>query len=169
MGLEARVFRRVVRSLAAGVTVVTTRDLRGRPRGLTATAACLVSWEPPLLLACIERTADCYPAFAEAEAFAVNVLREDQESLSRHFASKSTGKFDAVLWREGDTGAPILDGVLAHVECRVTAHYPAGDHTIFLGEAVGGDAATAGEPGTPLVYFRGAYTRLAAEVSPPRP
>jgi flavin reductase (DIM6/NTAB) family NADH-FMN oxidoreductase RutF len=149
--------------------VVTTRDRQGRPWGLTATAACLVSWEPPLLLACIERTADCYLAFAEAEAFAVNVLREDQESLSRHFASKHTGKFDAVPWRAGDTGAPILDGVLAHVECRVTAHYPAGDHTIFLGEAVGGDAATAGEPGTPLVYFRGTYTRLAAEVSPPRP
>jgi flavin reductase ActVB len=162
MTLEARVFRRVMRSLAAGVTVVTVRDQRGHAWGLTATAVCLVSWRPPLLLACIERGADCHEPFAKAEAFAVHLLRDDQEDLSRHFASKDVGKFETVAWRDGDTGAPILDGVLGHVECRTTARYPAGDHTILLGEAVGGALTAAGETGAPLLHFRGEYVRVVS-------
>lgn len=160
--VEPRLFRRVMRSLAAGVTVVTSRDPQGRPWGMTATAVCLVSWEPPLLLVCVDRTADCHGPLVEAGVFAVNLLGENQESVSRHFASKDVDKFHGVSWGDGDTGAPILDGVLAHVECRTAACYPAGDHTIVLGEAIGGSLAPGADAGEPLIYFRGQYARLAS-------
>ena len=150
-----------MRSLAAGVTVVTASDREGRPWGLTATAVCLVSWEPPMLLVCIDRAADCHAPFAEAGGFAINVLREDQENVSRRFADKDADKFDAVSWRNGETGAPILEGALAHVECRTASCLSAGDHTIFLGNAVAGGVMPDAEAWAPLLHFRGEYARLA--------
>jgi len=146
--------------LAAGVTVVTTVDRQGEPWGLTATAVCSVSLAPPLVLVCIDHAADCYAAFREARGFAVNLLRDDQEHLSRHFATKESRKFVGTAHHPGVTGAPILSGALAHVECRVTAQYPGGDHTIIVGEAVESRVASSHEDGSPLVHFRGRYARL---------
>jgi flavin reductase (DIM6/NTAB) family NADH-FMN oxidoreductase RutF len=160
IGMEVRSFRRVMGSLAAGVTVVTTRDGEGQPRGLTATAVCLVSLEPPLLLVCIDRTAECHEAFLTAETFAVHLLREGQETLSRRFARKDSQKFEGISHRQGALGAPILADVLACVECQVQARYPGGDHTIFVGKAAHSIVAPPGEGGTPLVYFRGCYAHL---------
>jgi flavin reductase (DIM6/NTAB) family NADH-FMN oxidoreductase RutF len=160
MNFEARTFRRIMRSLAAGVTVVTARDRQGRPWGLTATAVCIVSWDPPMVLVCIDRAAECHGPFAEAGGFAINVLREDQEDLSRHFANRDADKFAGVSWRDGETGAPILEGALAHVECQTASCLPAGDHTIFLGKAVGGGARADADAWAPLLYFRGTYARL---------
>jgi flavin reductase (DIM6/NTAB) family NADH-FMN oxidoreductase RutF len=164
MTFDARIFRRIMRSLAGGVTVVTARDRQRRPWGLTATAVCLVSWEPPMLLVCIDRAAECHGPFAEAGSFAINVLREDQEDLSRHFANKDVDKFAAVAWKDGGTGAPILDGALAYVECRTASCLPAGDHTIFLGTAVGGGVMDGADAWAPLLRFRGEYARLARQV-----
>jgi flavin reductase (DIM6/NTAB) family NADH-FMN oxidoreductase RutF len=150
-----------MRSLAAGVTIVTARDPQGRLWGMTATAVCLVSWEPPLLLVCIDRKTECHRPLVEAGAFAINLLEQDQESLSQHFAGKDVAKFEGVSWSDSNSGAPILEGVLAHVECRTTTCYAAGDHTILLGEAVGGALAAGAEKRGPLIYFRGKYARLA--------
>lgn len=164
--MEVRSFRRLMGSLAAGVTVVTTRDREGQPRGLTATSVCLVSLDPPLLLVCIDRKAECHEAFLTAEAFAVHLLREGQEALSRRFARKDSQKledsqkFEGISYRQGVIGAPILADVLASVECRVHARYPGGDHTIFVGEAVHSGVTPPGEAGTPLVYFQGSYAHL---------
>lgn len=160
MAMEVRSFRRLMGSLASGVTVVTTRDREGQPRGLTATSVCLVSLDPPLLLVCIDHGADCHEAFCTAEAFAVHLLREGQETLSRRFARKDSLKFEGVSHRQGVMGAPILADVLASVECRVHARYPGGDHTIVVGEAVHSIVTTPGEAGDPLLYFRGSYARL---------
>jgi flavin reductase (DIM6/NTAB) family NADH-FMN oxidoreductase RutF len=160
MALDAQRFRGVMGSLAAGVAVVTTRDRRGNPQGLTATAVCSVSLTPPLLLVCIDRSAECHEAFLEAEAFAVNFLRDDQEALSRQFARKDARKFTGIAYRPGVTGAPVLPDVLAHVECRVQARHPGGDHTIFVGEAVDSGVAPAEDGGSPLLHFRGKYARL---------
>lgn len=165
MALDPNGFRKVMGSLAAGVTVVTTRDRQGEPRGLTATAVCSVSLVPPLLLVCIDRKADCHEAFLEAGGFAVNLLREDQEHLSRLFATKEAPKFEGIAYRTGVTGAPILAGVLAHVECRVQARHPGGDHTIFIGEAVDSEVAPPEQGGSPLLHFRGAYARLEGPAS----
>jgi len=118
-----------------------------------------------MLLVCIDRAADCHGPFAEAGSFAVNVLREDQETLSRHFANKAADKFAsvAVPWKDGETGAPILEGALAHVECQTASCLPAGDHTIFLGKAVGGGAMADADAWAPLLHFRGKYARLARQ------
>jgi flavin reductase (DIM6/NTAB) family NADH-FMN oxidoreductase RutF len=162
--MEARSFRRLRGLLAASVTVVTTRDREGQPRGLTATAVCLVSQEPPLLLVCIDRQAECHEAFVTAEVFAVNLLREGQEALSRRFARKDARKFEGISHREGAIGAPLLAGVLASVECRVRARYAGGDHTIFVGEAVHSVVAPPEEPDVPLLYFRGGYAHLGTRL-----
>jgi flavin reductase (DIM6/NTAB) family NADH-FMN oxidoreductase RutF len=162
MALDVNRFRTVMGCLASGVTVVTTVDRQGDPRGLTATAVCSVSLTPPLILVCIDHAADCYAAFREAQVFAVNLLREDQESHSRQFASKVGRKFDGIAHRPGVTGVPILSGALAHVECLLTAQYPGGDHTIFVGEAVESGMALSDGDGSPLVHFRGGYARLNA-------
>ena len=162
MALDATHFRAVMGCLVAGVTVATTLDRQGTPRGLTATAVCSVSLTPPLVLVCIDQAADCYEAFREARAFALNLLREDQERLSRQFATKDTLKFEGIAHRPGVTGVPILSGALAHLECLLTAQYPGGDHTIFVGEAVDSAVAPSEEDGSPLVHFRGGYAHLDA-------
>lgn len=162
MGLEPSRFCAAMGSLAAGVTVVTTRDPHGDLRGLTATAVCSVSLVPPLLLVCIDRKADCYEAFQEAETFAVNFLRDDQRVLSRRFAKKNARKFRGVTHRAGITGAPILAGVLGHVECRMYARYPGGDHTIFVGEVVDSGVGLLENGRSPLLHFRGGYARLSS-------
>ena len=149
MALDANGFRKVMGLRAVGVTVVTTRDRHGEPRGLTATAVCSASLSPPLILVCIDRKAECHQAIQEAEVFTVNLLREDQEPLSRHFARK----FKGIPHSSGITGSPILDDVLAHVECRVQARYPSGDHTIFLGEVVGAGVAPLDDAGSPLLHW----------------
>lgn len=160
MALDAERFREVMGFLVAGVTVVTTVDRQGEPRGLTATAVCSVSLTPPLVLVCIDQAADCYGAFRESRAFGVNLLREGQESLSRRFATKDALKFEGIAHRPGVTGVPILSDALAHLECRLTAQYPGGDHTIFIGEAVDSAVTSSGKEGSPLVHFRGRYARL---------
>jgi flavin reductase (DIM6/NTAB) family NADH-FMN oxidoreductase RutF len=162
MALDADRLREVMGCLATGVTVVTTVDRQGEPRGLTATAVCSVSLTPPLVLVCIDQAADCHAAFRETRAFAVNLLRDDQEHLSRHFAAKDPRKFEGIPYRSGVTGAPVLTGVLGHVECSLTAQYPGGDHTIFVGEAVDSALALSDGGGAPLVHFQGRYARLDA-------
>jgi len=149
-------FRSALRHFAAGVTVVTTRDGDGRPSGLTANAFTSVSLDPPLVLVCVDREAAAHSAFEQHGWFAVNVLAKGQELLSRQFAASGSDKFAGVAFREGQAGLPLLDGVLAALECRIVDRYTAGDHTIFVGQVEG--ASLGG--GSPLVYFQGAYHHL---------
>ena len=89
--------------------------------------------------------------------FAVNILRIDQEEISRRFARPGPKDFDGLDYTTAETDAPILAGCLAYADCRVTDILPGGDHEIFLGEVVSGDAFD----GDPLLYFSGGYRRLA--------
>jgi flavin reductase (DIM6/NTAB) family NADH-FMN oxidoreductase RutF len=152
-------FRTALRSFAAGVTVVTTRDRRGHPTGLTASAFTAVSLDPPLVLVCVDHAATAHPAVREHGWFAVNVLRRDQEALSRRFAVSGGDKFAGIPYREGRAGLPVLDGVLAAIECRLVSAHEAGDHTIFVGQV----EETTVRGGLPLVYFHGTYHGLASE------
>ncbi|MET0395498.1 MAG: flavin reductase family protein [Longimicrobiaceae bacterium] len=151
-------FRRVIGHFATGVTVVTTVRGDGEPCGLTASAVCSVSLDPVLVLVCVEHDADTHGCIAAAGKFAVNVLADEGgESLSRRFATfQVKDKFRGVAFREELTGAPVLEGSLAWLDCRVSQAVEAGDHTIFLGEVLAGDA----REGTPLVYYRGGYGRF---------
>lgn len=156
MPIDRSELRRVMGHFATGVTIITTRDLDAKPYGLTANAVCSVSLTPPLLLICIDRRAESHPAFERARLFAVNVLSLGHEHLSRHFAISGGDKFIDVPHRSGATGAPILEGALAAIECRVVAAHEGGDHMIYVGEVEHLEATE----GDPLVFFRGQYRRL---------
>ncbi|MDB4950252.1 MAG: hypothetical protein JWM27_2901 [Gemmatimonadetes bacterium] len=155
--IEDTEFRRVMGHFATGVSVVTTLRADGHPTGLTLSALASVSISPTMLLVCLDRASETHRAIARFGAFAVNVLAEGTgEALARRFAAKSD-KFTGVAFRSEATGAPVLDDALAWMDCRVVQALPGGDHTIYMGEVVAGDAC----PGTPLVYYRGGYGRLA--------
>ncbi len=153
MPIDPTLFRRVLGTFAAGVTVVTTLGPDGQPLGLTATAFTSVSLVPPLVLVCIDKKSETYPHLGAASVFAANFLARDQEAVSHRFATSGGDKFSGLPWRPGDLGAPILAGTIGHVECRIVHAFDGGDHTIFVGQVE--SAATA--EGEPLVYFRGAY------------
>ncbi len=156
-GIEASEFRRVLGHFATGVAVVCVRDpATEEPRGLTVSALCSVSLDPPLVLVCVERSADTHGPLSEAGAFSINILDGEQERLSRVFAEgEAPGKFEGIAWHEEATASPVLDDALAWIDCRTWQAYPGGDHTIFVGEVVDGDARA----GSPLVYYRGGYGR----------
>jgi flavin reductase (DIM6/NTAB) family NADH-FMN oxidoreductase RutF len=159
MALTPTEFRTALRNFAAGVTVVTTRDEDGRPSGLTASAFTSVSLDPPLVLVCVDHAATAHPALRAHGWFAVNVLRQEQEGISRRFAASGGDKFDGVPCHEGKTGLPLIDGALATLECRVVGAHEAGDHTIFVGAV---EAASV-RNGRPLVYFHGGYHGLSPD------
>jgi flavin reductase (DIM6/NTAB) family NADH-FMN oxidoreductase RutF len=149
-------FRRIMGHWVSGVGVVTSRNGE-KPCGLTANAIASVSLVPTLVLACVELDADTHDCIREAGAFCVHMLASDQERLARRFAAWDIAdKFEGVAYRTEVTGAPVLENVLAWVDCTLWNSYPAGDHTIYVGEVVAGDA----REGVPLLYYRGGYGRL---------
>ena len=149
-------FRRALGHFASGVTVVTTRPEEGQPLGITVSAFSSLSLEPPLVLICIDKRASLHDHLKEGSHFAVNILAEDQELVSRRFASKVEDRFEGLGYRVGETGAPLLSGALASIECRIVHAYPGGDHTIIVGEVLMADV----REGRPLAYFRGGYVQL---------
>lgn len=156
MAIEKNELRRVMGHFATGVTVITSIRSSGQMHGLTANAFTSVSLIPPLLLVCIDKKAESYPCFDESGVFTVNVLAADQEALSRRFAVTGGDKFEGVSYRTGANGAPILDGALAYLECKVTQKIDGGDHTIYVGEIEQAET----KEGKPLLFFRGGYREL---------
>jgi flavin reductase (DIM6/NTAB) family NADH-FMN oxidoreductase RutF len=150
-------FRQLMGHFATGVTVVTALAADGQPVGMTVNSIASVSLQPPLVLMCIDREADAHDTMRSAREFVVNVLAADQEALSRRFADQHDDRFDGIGYHTSPRGLIVLDDTLAHFECRHYADYPGGDHTIILGEVVGGETSS----GQPLLYYRGGYTELA--------
>ena len=141
-------FRDAMAELASGVAVVSARQLDGDPCGLVATSVSSFSAEPPSVLASVAHTSRCYPALAAAEAFGVHLLAADQEPLARVFAGLAEDKFAGLEW-SWDDGVPRLGGVLAYLRCRRSALFELYDHTLLVGDVLGG--ALGG--GQPLVYM----------------
>ncbi|HUO04894.1 MAG TPA: flavin reductase family protein [Candidatus Binataceae bacterium] len=157
MPIEKTELRRVMGHFATGVTVITSRRASGELHGLTANAFTSVSLTPPLVLVCVDKKAESYPCFDESKVFTVNILAADQESVSRRFAVSGGNKFDGISHRLGANGTPILDGVIAWVECRVTSAIEAGDHTIYVGEI---EQSETPREAKPLLFYRGGYRAL---------
>jgi len=156
MATEPSELRKVMGCFATGVTVITTRDQSGNPYGLTANAVTSLSLTPPLLLICVDRKAETFPHFFDSKIFMLNILAEDQEALSRRFATTGGEKFAGVACRIGHLGTPILEGTLGHIECRITETLEGGDHVIHIGEVEHAEA----RGGDPLLFFRGRYRHL---------
>jgi flavin reductase (DIM6/NTAB) family NADH-FMN oxidoreductase RutF len=156
MMVDQHSFRAVLGRFSSGVTVVTTSDKRKRDQGMTVSAFCSVSLDPPLVLMCIEHTASIYKAIAKATHFTVNILSDGQEAIARRFAEQGVNRFDSLGYSRGLNGMVVLDDVLGYVECEVTERHEAGDHDIIIGLV---EVAVANE-GKPLLYYRGGYAQL---------
>jgi flavin reductase (DIM6/NTAB) family NADH-FMN oxidoreductase RutF len=156
MGIDQAEFRRVMSHFLSGVTVVTT-VWEGQPYGITVSAFASLSLDPTLLLVSIDQRSRSHDAIAQAGRFVVNILAAEQQAESVRFAGRGEAqKFAEARYHTGQLGLPVLDGVLAHAECLLHSSLPGGDHTIFVGEVVAGDA----RDGLPLGYYRGQYRHL---------
>ncbi|SAL65939.1 flavin reductase [Caballeronia humi] len=149
-------FRRALGAFVTGVTVVTTIQPDGSPRGFTANSFTSVSLDPPLILVCIAKTASSHPVFSQTQRFAVSVLADDQRPVSGVFASKSADKFAQVAWHARTTGSPLMDNAAASFDCETHQVIDAGDHIILMGRVVDFTYTAA----TPLGYCRGAYVQF---------
>ncbi len=149
--------REVLRGFATGVTVVAAG--REIPQGMTANAFTSVSLSPPLVLVCVNRAAAVHQTVLDCRAFAVSVLSGRQEYVARYFADHSRPRgrqeFDIVGWSRGpSTGAPLIHGAIAWMECELAAAYDGGDHSIFVGSVLDGERGTARDA---LLFFGGAF------------
>lgn len=155
LAVDKDVFRDVIGHFATGVSVITVRDA-GADFGVTVSAVCSVSLEPPMLLVCLNRTSRTQGAVARAGSFGMNILGRGQTELARRFATDSNDKFDGVEVAYGELGHPLLKAAIAHVECRVVEQATGGTHTIFIAEVKRAQRFE----GEPLLYFRGEFGSL---------
>lgn len=160
-GFGGAEFRSALGAFATGVTVITTRG-PDHVYGMTANAFSSLSLDPPLVLTCVISATEGERNIRANGIFAVNVLSDRQEPISRYFASKDRprglGAFAEVPFQEAVTGAPILTGIAAYLDCRVADAHDAGDHVIFIGEVL--DLGVYPDA-RPLLFHGGRYASLA--------
>ena len=152
-------FRKALSCFLTGVTVVTTIDDDGQPRGFTANSYTSVSLDPPLVLVCLADTAQSYQVFAKTTHFGINILGEDHREVSNAFASKNPEKFSHVTWVPGHQGAPVFDAAVAWLDCVTHDRIDAGDHMILIGRVVDFAHSTR----RPLGYCRSNYLSLGLD------
>jgi flavin reductase (DIM6/NTAB) family NADH-FMN oxidoreductase RutF len=155
--VDSDAFRSALGRFASGVTVITACDTSGGDHGMTASAFCSLSLEPPLILVCIEKIATMHDAIVACSHFAVNVLTQKQEQTARRFAEVEGDRFEGVGFSRGVHSLPLIDDTLAVLECRRTTTYAGGDHTIVVGEV---ESAVWRDDERPLLYYRGGYAGI---------
>ncbi|HKW49179.1 MAG TPA: flavin reductase family protein [Gemmatimonadaceae bacterium] len=153
---DSDTFRAALGRFSCGITIVTARDSKGRDHGMTVSAFCSVSLEPPMVLICIGHDASMHDLMTQVEHVGISVLSSSQEALSRRFADPETDRFDGVGYARGEHGVALLDEALVHLECDVVARHEAGDHTIVVCAVERAEALE----GRPLLYYRGGYAQL---------
>ena len=153
-------FKLGMRLLAGAVNLITSVH-GGRRYGMTATAVCSVTADPPTVLVCINKLATTHGIVAKSRLFCVNVLRADDWELSTTFsgAASGEGRFKSRDWTRLATGAPVLMDALVSFDCRVVKKVTHGTHGIFLGQV---EQVLVGKPGKPLLYSEGQYAKLAS-------
>jgi flavin reductase len=150
--IDPETFRNCLRHVPGAVAVVTT--LHGGERaGLTATAVCSVSAEPPQMLVCVNRSSSAESVIVAAGRFGVSFLAHDQREVANAFSTKDIDRFASAAWTETRSGIPLLEGAAAAFECVVVQAVEAGTHTIFIGAVV----TALAQPGQNLVYKSGDY------------
>ncbi len=158
-------FRKALSHFATGVTVITVDHGDGRIHGMTANAFASVSLDPLLVLVCISRNARTHGFVHIQKRFGINVLAEHQEEIARYFTQVAQDPgiargLGVNFWRT-QQGTPMLQGALAHLDCKLVEAHEAGDHTIFLGAV---EQIETGE-GQPLLFYRGKYRKLPKDES----
>ncbi|HWA39165.1 MAG TPA: flavin reductase [Burkholderiales bacterium] len=158
--VDPQQFKMGMRSLAGAVSIITSANASHR-YGMTATAVCSVSAEPPTLLACINKLASTHEAITKSRVFCANLLRAEDWELSTTFSGQQTGegRFRSRNWSKLTTGSPVLVDSLVSFDCRVVKTVTHGSHTIFLGQV---EQVLLGKKGKPLLYSEGQYAKLAS-------
>ena len=152
--------RAVMRHYPTGVTIVSTSD-GGNMHGMTVNSFTSVSLDPPLVLVCIAHSAHCNQMIKNARCFAVSILGHDQADVSSGFADNDPAaqpihEFRHHGYGKGSTGAPLLEGAVAHLDCRVEEEFEVADHTVFVGRV---EYAREADARASLVFFDGKYAR----------
>ena len=153
VALDSREFRRILGHYPTGVCAITAIS-EGRPVGMVVGSFTSVSLDPPLVAFLPDRNSTTWPLVQAAGRFCVNVLSEQQQDVCRALSSKAADKFEAVAYRLSAANVPILEDVVAWIDCELYAVHEAGDHYIALGEVL---ALDVGRPHPPLVFLKGAY------------
>ena len=165
--VDADQFKMGMRSLAGAVNIITGAH-GGHRYGMTATAVCSATADPPTVLVCINKLAVTHGAVSKSRAFCVNVLRAEDSELSTAFSGGQSGeaRFKSRDWTRLATGSPVLIDALVSFDCRVVKRVAHGTHTVFLGQV---EQVLVGKKGKPLLYSEGQYARLAALTGEPLP
>jgi 3-hydroxy-9,10-secoandrosta-1,3,5(10)-triene-9,17-dione monooxygenase reductase component len=146
-----------------GVTIVTAAGESG-PAGFTCQAFTALSLDPPLVLLCPAKASTSWPKISTAERFTVNILGGGHEVLCRDFAASGGDKFAGRSWHVSErTGAPILPGAVAIIDCALEAEHDAGDHTVVIARVLG----LKHTDDEPLLFFRGQFRQLSDLASAP--
>jgi len=159
--IDPKALRQALGKFATGVTIITTREPDGTPRGFTANSFTSVSLDPPLILVCIACSAASCDVFANADNFAVNILGDGQKETSNLFASQRPDKFEVAKWRESSLGTPLIEDALAWFDTSRHKVVEAGDHIVLIGKV----EEFGSRDGQPLGYFGGSYFSLEFEDS----
>lgn len=158
--MDKDTFRAAMRQVAGAVTVVTTRALDGEPRGVTATAVCSLTVDPPSVIACINRDTWVGQIAPESGKFCVNVLAKTQQPVAETFAGRSAlsgaQRFQIGDWQDSETGAPVLDGAIASFDCDLEQAVDFATHVILIGRVR--KTLSDNPDAEPLVYVGGAFT-----------
>lgn len=157
--VDAVQYKLGMRTLAAAVNIITSAH-SGHRYGMTATAVCSVTADPPTLLVCINKATTTHNAISKSGVFCVNTLRAEDSELSTAFsgAQSGEGRFRSRDWTHLATGSPALIDALVSFDCRLTKKVAHGSHTIFLGQV---EQVMFGKKGKPLLYADGQYAKLA--------
>jgi flavin reductase (DIM6/NTAB) family NADH-FMN oxidoreductase RutF len=154
MPVEQEIFRDILTNFPSGVAIVTAFDRDRRPFGLTVSAFCAVSLEPPLVLVCIDKESNTLPSLRTAGAFTVNLLAAGREELALRFATKEEDKFEDIVWEEPsvpEAGPVMLNDSVSYAICSTHSEFEAGDHYIIVGRVEAGHSR---RDEVPLVYAR---------------
>jgi flavin reductase (DIM6/NTAB) family NADH-FMN oxidoreductase RutF/DNA-binding IclR family transcriptional regulator len=157
--IDPKRFRQVLGHFPTGVAVITGIDADGKPQGMAIGSFSSVSLDPPLVAFMPDKNSSSWPKFRDSGHFCVNILGGDQEIVCRAFAVSGGDKFAELTWQPASSGSPILDGVLAWIDCDLEVIHEAGDHYIVIGRVR--DLDSSGDT-LPLVFFQGGYGRFSA-------
>ena len=152
--------RQVMRNWASGVTVVTAKD-GDQFHGMTVSAFTSISLQPPLVQVSLEKTSRTHDMVQKSEHFGVTILADDQKDISDRFAGRipamDDNRFLGLAIETLTSGAPLIAGGLAYLDCHIVHTYDTGLHTLFIGEV---DALWTAHSGKPLLYYDQDYHNL---------
>ena len=163
MPVEPEIFREVLTNFPSGVAIVTAFDDDHRAYGLTVSAFCAVSADPPLVLVCIDKDSNTLPAMQASRGFTVNLLAAGREELALRFAEKGDDKFEDISWDEPElegAGPVMTSDCVSYAVCTTYSEFEAGDHFIVVGMVEAGGSR---EEEAPLVYARRQFAAWSPE------